>query len=28
LGHCNHTSGDWLFIQVCRDTTEMHCSTG
>ena len=28
LGHCNYTYGDLLFIQVCSDTTAMHCSTG
>jgi len=28
LGHCSYTNRDLLFIQVCSDTTAMHCSTG
>jgi len=28
LGHCNHTQGDLLFIQLCSDPIAMHCSTG
>jgi len=27
LCHCNSTYGDLLFIQMCREPTEMHCST-
>ena len=26
--HCNYTYKDLLFIQVCSDPAEMHCSTG
>ncbi len=28
LCHFNYTYGDLLFIQVCSEPTEMHCSTG
>ena len=27
LCHCNYTYEDLLIIQVCSDTTLMHCST-
>ena len=27
LCHCNHTYGNLLFMQVCSEPTDMHCST-
>ncbi len=26
--NCNYTCGDLLFIQVCSEPAEKHCSTG